>query len=253
MTSFSGCDNPCMNNSTLSYTGNQIGSFQQEWQRLNYPINHSFTGGNVWATDYIEDLDFNGFDYQNTDDGDFFVYSGHGGNPNNPWGETFIVPTCHSNSSSYSCNMDIEDARFDEYFSKYTSPHPGFLRWALFMTCDSVDTAPDQQWGQTMWFGMDYVMGFRGTSADSPLTTGDAGNMVDDSFGINHSYSFKSSWLDHGDADWITGGDTPEVMAPGVGLDDATSRRDNEYPGSWTRDDAQNTTTANAFAWSWAD
>ncbi len=247
-----GCDTACASAPSLSHTGNQIGSFRQEWSRAGFTNNHAYTGWAVWSTDCIEDVDFNGFDYANTDDGDMFVYSGHGDSPNNAWGQTYVIPTCHANSSSYSCVMDIEDARLGEYFGKYATPHFGWLRWGLFMTCNSVDSNPDQQWGQTMWYGMDHVMGFRGQSADSFLTTGDAGNFVDDCF-INHTYTFKSSWLDHGDADWITGGDTPEVMAPGVGQDDAVFRRDDEYALSWPRDDANNTTRANWFAWSWAD
>jgi hypothetical protein len=254
MTNFSGCDSPCNGNSSLSHTGDQIGSFQHEWARV--PGNSTtvaYTNGNVWATDYIEDTDFGGYDYQVTDDVQMFVYSGHGGNSNNAWGQSYWIPTCHANSSNYSCNVDIEDARLGEYFGPYASPMPGYMDWAILLTCYSVDTAPDQQWAQTMWYGTDFIMGFRGQSADSSLTNGDAGNFVDDAFGINHTYTFKSVWLDKGDADWITGGDTPAVVAAGVGSSDATSRRDNYSINTTLRRVANNPNPANYFAWSWAD
>jgi hypothetical protein len=252
MNNFSGCDSPCNGNSTLSYTDDQIGLFDIEWLRSGNTVTHAWNNGSVWSTDLIEDRDFNGLDYQNSDDVQMYVYSGHGGNGNNQWGESFFIPTCRG-LNGFSCDVDIENARLGEYFGEYVSPHPGALNWAIFMTCDSVDTSPDQQWGQTMWYGLDYVMGFRGTSADSSFTSADAGNLVDDTFGLNHVYAFKSAWLDDADVDWIFGGDTPEVIAPGVGLSDALFRRDNDGAPTTTRRANNNQTAATAFAWSWTD
>ena len=252
MTNFSSCDSACNGNSSLTYSSAQIGSFEYAWTTYDSrnSISSLYANNDVWGDDEVEDTDFNGIDYQVADYADMVVVDTHGDNFNNAYGQTFHYQACHQNNN-WSCNVDIEDARLGEYFGHYTSPNRGWIRWGMYLTCDSVDSAPDQQWGQTQWYGMDFVMGYRGNSGDVSFTENMPRDVMRDVISSNRT--FKAAWLDHADSDWVTGGDTPECEAPGVGINDANSRRDNEWYQSSARMDIQNYNLATSFSWSWTD
>lgn len=187
MTSWNSCD--CSGNS-LSYTDAQIRKFNNVMTGLGHTRLRGFSSTNVWATDLIEDRDFNGQNHRYSDDGIMYVYSGHGRSPNNAYGQTFKAPMCQG-ANGDSCVFEAEHARLGEKANYYASPYPGSLQFLMFLTCYSVHTLPHDQWIQTAWYGLQFIMGYRHTSADSQFTDEVADDWAEEAYGFGRT--FKAS------------------------------------------------------------
>ena len=70
----------------------------------------------------------------------------------------------------------------------------------VLATCYSVHTAPQQQWAPSMGYGTEYVMGYRGTSADSSTTDEVLGDWVDNAYAS--TVSVVSGGADVAWSDW---------------------------------------------------
>lgn len=242
MTSWSGCN--CSGN-PLSYTDDQIRKFNNIMAGLGHTRLRGFGNQSVYATDLIEDRDFNGEDHRYSDDGIMYVYSGHGNAPvyNEEWGQTFVAPMCQAVNGE-SCQFDAENARLGEQISSYASPHPGKLQFLMFLTCMSVHTSPHDQWIQTAWFGLQYIMGYRGYSADSSLTDEVADDWAEEAYGKGKT--FKAAWMWAIEDWWID--DTGSVWAPGDTLDKARQRRDT-LNKTWPLRPASEVAVTSAWSW----
>lgn len=239
---WSSCDSACNGNNSLSYTDDQIDDFDSAMSSLGHTRNHKFANGSVWGSDYTEDL-LNGQDYLYSDDSDIVVYSGHGGAPTYSSGQTFVAPLCHAGTSS-SCTFNASNARFGERSGYYSSPNPGDTRWLLWFTCYSVHTAPNEQWGEAFYRGLEYVMGYRGTSADSSTTVEVPGDWV--GAAISGSDTFKSAWFWAIEDWWVD--DTGAVASTGPDSASSDYRRDN-LKRTWAR--RSSTDLGNWISWSW--
>jgi hypothetical protein len=239
MSDWSGCS--CSANS-LSYTDDQIDGFDSALASRGHSRLHKYANANVWASDYTED-GLGGQDNYFSDDSDIVAYSGHGSAPTYSSGQTYMVPVCSGGSTS-SCWFDAHDARFGERSGSYASPHAGNTRWLLWFTCYSVDTQPDQQWGAALWEGLEYVMGYRGTSLDSYTTDEVPEDWV--SKAIGDSDSFKSAWF-WAIEDWWAN-DTGALVSTGPDSATAAYRRDN-LNKNWGRRSTSD--YGYWIAWSW--
>lgn len=243
MTSWSGCDADCAPNIPLNYTDDQINLFRAQMNALGHANTHHFTNGNVWASDLVED-NFGGEDYLYTDDVPLYAYSGHGGEGRFAGiTQTYELPACHAGTYG-SCVFSSQHSRFGEFFSSAATPNRGWMRWAIFATCNSVDHSPNEQWDQTFWYGGDYVHGYRGISADSTYTS----EALEDwaSAAMGDGDTFKSAWF-WAIEDWYVD-DVGSVLAPGYDATDATVRMNEMWRGHIGR---TSTLEFNAQAWSW--
>ncbi len=242
MTSWSGCG-WCAGQSSLSYTDDQIQMFESEMNAAGNHRTHRYVNGNVWAGDLVEDAYFGGDDRYYSDDGELWAYSGHGGTSGSGWSQDFTIPMCKPGSYS-SCTYLAEDSRMGERSGYYANPAQGDLRWLVLATCFSVHTDPYGQWGQTLSLGLDMVMGYRGTSADSETTDEVLEDFAEESFDDNED--FKEGWF-YAIEDWWVD-DTGALIASGTTESDAVNRRDN-LDRNWGR--RPSTQYHGWFAWSW--
>ncbi len=173
ISNWSGCPTTpsnCSLSPPLSWTQNQATLFAGRMSVLGNTQHFLYANSSVWSTDSVEDKDFGGQDNLYADNVDVYMFSGHGAAWSNAWGQTFAAPMCGTHAPGYSCYMDAEYLRGGEEWGPYSTPNPGKLRWLLLATCYSVHDRPDEQWGQSFWYGMDMVLGYRGLSADSEMT-----------------------------------------------------------------------------------
>lgn len=242
LTSWSGCE---CSGSSLSYTDNQIKMFSNKMQDLGHSKQFMFANSNTWAADVTEDRDFGGIDYGYGDKVAMFAFSGHGSAPNDGSGnQTFRVPFCKA-SGAPSCEFDAANARLGESSGYYASPHPGASRYSMWLTCYSVHTDPIGQWAQTMRQGHDYVMGYRGTSADSLTTDEVPRDWAKKAMRASDPWRFKSAWFWAIEDWWVN--DTGAVVANGSTEDQAKNRRNN-YRRTWA---GPHTANWYWYAWSW--
>lgn len=239
MTSWDGC---ACSNSSLSYTDDQMDGFDSALASRGHYRTHKFANSSVWASDYIEDV-LGGQDNYYSDDSDIIAYSGHGSAPTYSSGQTYTASVCSAGSSS-SCTFNSQNFRFGERGGYYSTPHSGNTRWALWFTCYSVDTQPDQQWGAALWEGLEYVMGYRNTSLDSYTTDEVPSDWVEKAIG--DSDSFKSAWF-WAIEDWWAN-DTGSLVSTGPDSATAAYRRDN-LNKNWARRGAYD--YGYWIAWSW--
>jgi hypothetical protein len=242
MTDWSSCEASCSGSSSLSYTDDQINGFDSAMASRGHTLMHKFSNSSVWASDYTEDV-LGGQDHYYSDDSDIVAYSGHGGAPTYSSGQTYVVPVCRKGSVS-SCWYDSSNSRFGERAGTYATPNPGNTRWLMWLTCYSVDTSPHEQWGEAFWQGLEYVMGYRGLSADSSYTDEVPADWVGEAIG--GSQTFKAAWFWAIEDWWVN--DTGALAS--TGPDSATSayRRDN-----LNKDWARRATNDYGYwiSWSW--
>jgi hypothetical protein len=215
------CDSSCSTAGSLSYTDDQINGFDSRMAAHGHIRMHRFSNTSVWASDYTED-GLGGQDNLYSDDSDLVAFSGHGSAFASSTGQAFSAPMCKQGSAS-SCRYYSANSRFGERAGTYASPNPGRTRWLMWLTCYSVDTAPHEQWGAALWQGLEYVMGYRGTSADSSTTDEVPGDWVDEAIG--GSRGFKSAWFWAIEDWWVN--DTGAVLSTGPDAATSSSRRDN--------------------------
>jgi hypothetical protein len=219
MDSWSGCE---CSASGLSQTGDQIHEWADALSGMGHTRAWVYANGDIWASDITEDR-LAGQDNVYGDAVDLYAYSGHGDNPTDSNGkQTFKIPMCKKGTSS-SCKFDSANARWGERGGGYETPYAGRMRWALFLTCHSVDTDPLNQWAEATDYGFDYVMGYKGTSADSHYTDEVAGDWANEAIGGGGS--FKGAWFWAMEDWWVD--DTGGVVASGTTTANANSRRDN--------------------------
>jgi len=231
MTSYSGCDSPCSSNSGLSQTDDQMNMMDSTLSGLGHTFRFKWSNGNTFASDLAEDRDYSGDDWNWADGSDIFAYSGHGSGNNDGNGQSYQMPLCRANGTA-SCNFDSDAARWGEgwQFNFYYSTHPGAMRWAVLATCFSVDVDPWNQWAEGFTLGLEYVLGYRGLSADS-FTTDEVPSDWANSC-IGNTTGFKSGWFSAAEDLWVD--DTAEVAAGGTDVNDAIYNRDNQIK-TWSK------------------
>jgi hypothetical protein len=241
MTNFSGCDSSCSGNSSLSYTDDQINQLDSALAGYGHTRLHKFSNSNTWASDLVEDA-LGGQDNIYSDNGFLFAYSGHGGTGTDGGGQTFRAPFCKKGVSS-SCVVQSPNARLGEQTGPYAAI-AGQMKYLIWATCFSVDTAPNNQWDQTMRYGTEMIFGYRGTSADSWTTDEVLGDFADAAFGDGDK--LKAAWFWAIEDWWVD--DTGALVASGVDEADAVWRRANMRASTPRRAPG---TIHTWFAWSW--
>jgi len=242
LTSWSGCE--CSGNG-LSYTDNQINMFSNKMTSLGHTKSFKFSNQNTWSADVTEDRDFNGIDWLYGDGVTMFAFSGHGSAGTDSSGhQTFTAPFCKA-SGSASCEFSAERARLGEKVGYYAAPHTGNLRYMMWLTCYSVHTDPMYQWSQTMNIGLDYVMGYRGTSADSLTTDEVPRDWAKKAMRSSDPWRFKKAWFWAIEDWWVN--DTGSLIASGKTENEAIDRR-NKYRRTWA---GPHTDSHTWYAWAW--
>jgi len=226
MTSWSGCE---CGNASLSYTDNQINYFNSRMNAHGHNHLSTYTNSLVWGSDIGEDRDKGGQDNYYSDDATAWAYSGHGGAFDDGAGkQNFVVSFCKKGASSFTGTCTVwsrSHVRLGEQSGTYyASPNAGSNRWMVLATCYSVHSAPHQQWAPSMGYGTEYIMGYRGTSADSSTTDEVLGDWVDNAY-ASTVYTFKSSWFVAIEDWWVD--DTGSVVSGGSDLAWSDWRRDN--------------------------
>lgn len=242
LTSWSGCE--CSGGS-LSYTDNQIKMFRDKMTSLGHSKRFVYSNSNTWASDVTEDRDFGGKDRFYGDTVDMFAFSGHGSAPNDSNGhQNFTAPFCKA-SGAPSCYFNANNARLGEKTGYYASPYSGVNKYSMWLTCYSVHTDPMAQWSQTMQTGHDYVMGYRGTSADSYTTDEVPRDWAKKAMRNSDPWRFKSAWFWAIEDWWVD--DTGALIANGSDESHAINRR-NKYKRTWS---GPHTDNWYWYAWAW--
>ena len=235
MTSWNGC---CFPAPSLSYTDDQISQFAGVMDGNRHQRVAVYGNTDVWAADIVED-GMGGADYLEADAADIYAYAGHGTVKTDSNGQTYKSPRCLAGYDYGTCWFDSANARTNESSGTWAA-NPGHTRWLVLLTCNSVDSDPYQQWTETFWEGgTEYIVGYRGTSADSFTTDEVAGDYATNSF-VN-STTFKAGWFSATSDWWVD--DTAEVISGGTTQDEAISNRDN-YKHSYPR-------RINSAGWGW--
>jgi hypothetical protein len=239
MTDYSGCDSPCRNNPTLNQTDDQINEFAGVLDAHGWSRWGLYGTGDSWAADIVEDQ-LGGDDFQQADNADIYAFSGHGGaGPDGSGNQDYASDRCWPGWSYSTCKFDANNAVWNETYGSY-STNSGHMRWAVMLTCDSVDTDPWNQWIETFYNGgTEYILGYRGLSADSFTTDEVAQDWANNS--LVNATNFKSGWFSATSDWWVD--DTAEVVAGGTSASDATYRRDN-LNHTWSR-------RVNTVGWDW--
>jgi hypothetical protein len=242
MTDWSGCDTSA---SGLSQTDDQVNGFASVMDSHGHTRIGLWGNQDVWATDVVDSW-YGGTDYAEADRAQIYMLSSHGSAPTVGGSQHFQTPFCKKNG--------LADAWFDAttqgVWGGGGNPYlmGNNLRWALLATCYSVDVHPDQQWGHVFntggYNGFEYIMGYRGTSADSYTTDEVPGDWANSC--IVGGSTFKSGWFSAAEDWWVD--DTAEVMSGGTSASDAQNRRDN-LTHSWPQ--RSMTTGWTQFYWSW--
>jgi len=242
MTDWSSCDSACTQVS-LSYSGDQISYWASRMSAHNAG---AWQGGwflnDAWGSDATEDTR-GGEDNNYADHNTMWAYSGHGAGPSNSAGETFVAPFCHAGTVS-SCQYDAKNSDWGEHGGADATPYVGKARYLLWLTCYSVDVDPIHQWSPSMHRGLDVVMGYRGTSADSSTTDEVGGDLADRTFG--DMVQWKPAWFWAMEDWWVD--DVGSIFVSGSSSTDASSRRDNIM---WNWGERTDGAYYNWFAWSW--
>jgi len=241
ITSWDSCDCAPKPNA-LKYTSNQVNYFHQRMSKYGHTRLNGFSNTNVWASDVIEDS-VGGKDHWYSDNGDMYVFSGHGDAPDDANGQRFSVPMCKKDNQT-SCSASSRRMVFGERGGSFSTPNSGSLRYLMWLTCLSVHTNPHAQWLETARYGLEYIMGYRGLSADSPTTDEVGEDWVDEA--MKNGRTFKASWF-YAIEDWAVD-DTGAVWAPGVDLNAAIQRRDS-LTKNWGRRPANERAIASAWSW----
>jgi Family of unknown function (DUF6345) len=226
---------------TLSHSDNQIGMFVTAMDMNGQSRQAYFFNDSVWASD-ITDSSLGGQDQYQADKADIYALSSHGAAGVDGVGnQTFQTPMCHggtltnptfdSNSAIWGGGTGVASSRK--------------MRWAMLLTCFSADTNPARQWDAAMEFNQfEYVMGYRGTSADSSTTEEVGRDWVSGAI-VNFS-TFKSQWFSATSDWWVD--DTAEVVSGGTSVADSDSRRDNLVKGTARKAEGVHWVT---FSWSY--
>jgi len=226
MTSWSGCS---CSGSGLEHTDDQINQWAGTMRSLGHQQLWVYANTEAWACDITED-GLGGCDWPYGDDAGIYAFAGHGYNPTDANGRmTFTASFCQGGSGGLSCVFDSKNARWGERAGGYETPHPGNMRWALMLTCRSVDSDPPNQWNEVFEYGFDYIMGYRGDSCDSWTTEEVPSDWANSAFG--EAKNFSAAWFTAVEDWWC--GDTGGVAASGISPEAARARRDftNKFVG----------------------
>jgi hypothetical protein len=238
MTSWSGCDT---SQSGLSYTDDQVNQFAGAMDSSGLPRIALWANGNVWASDITDNAN-GGADSFNADAAELYVLSSHGiNNPDSSGLQSYQTPMCHPGAS-------LSSPWFEGSFARWGGgAGGGTLRWAVLLTCFSVDSSPNLQWDNAFnGTQFEYIMGYRGLSADSTTTAEVARDWANSAIISTTANKFKASWFT-ATSDWFVN-DTAEVMSGGADLASANNRRDNLTRVTTHRVAGQSWPV---FAWSW--
>jgi len=239
MTSWDGCQN---SQNALAYTDDQISLWLSKMQSLGHSRKFWFANSSVWASDFIEDA-WGGQDHLYNDSVDFFALSSHGGAGESGGAQYWTTPACNGGTSASSFFQSWDSAWDESHPNPLASPAVGWARFLMLLTCFSVDTQPNQQWGWPTSFGNDVIMGYRGLSADS-WTTAEVGADLGEA-AFNSGDTFKAAWF-WAVEDWAVD-DTGAILFGGVDAAHCAYRSDN-LRANWPRRTGEQFFQ---FCWSW--
>jgi len=229
MDDWAGCDSDCKGESKLKYTDDQIKLFSKAMKDAGHSRSAWWRNQDVWATDLVEDK-YGGEDHIYADPNTLYIYSGHGGAPILGGKQRFVAPFCHTVSTTVSsCETRSSSMVLGERTGSFASS-PGNIRYMILATCHSVDTKPNEQWGNVFYRGVDMIFGYRGVSADSSLTDEVPEDFAEASFDDNDR--FKAGWFWAIEDWWID--DTGSLVTAGVDKAQGRERRD-KMRKSWPR------------------
>ncbi|WNG44034.1 hypothetical protein F0U60_07945 [Archangium minus] len=249
---WSNCDSPCSNYGHLNYTDEQINMFDSRMTVHGNTRKHKYSNTSVWASDYIEDqLSFSpaysmgGQDYYHTDDSEMVAYAGQGRSFSYTVdsGQLLQMHLCKKGTAANGCWINSDYIRFGEQRGEYAL-NPGQARFMLLMVDFSVDERPNEQWGQAMYRGLEYTMGYRGWSSDDARTDEVGGDWADKAMG--ESWTFKSAWFWAVEDWWLN--DVGSLVSVGVNAAEADIRRDN-LDKNWAPRSALD--VSNWYSWSY--
>jgi hypothetical protein len=220
MDSWGGCESACSNNASLSNTYDQASYFSSTMRGGGH-TRAWWYHNEIWASDVIEDTTWGGVDYLMADAYPIYMYSGHGSAPETAGKQRFQASLCRTGSAS-TCRMNSERMVIGEKSGTYAT-NKGYLRWLILATCHSVDTRPNEQWGQALYYGGDMVFGYRGTSADSFRTDEVPGDFAASAF--VGGAQLKAAWFSAIEDFFVD--DVGSVITSGATESEALWRRDN--------------------------
>lgn len=243
MTSWSGC--ACVPAAQgLSYPDDQINGFAAVMDANHHQRVAVYGNHDVWAADLVED-GLGGADNVEADGADIYAFAGHGTVTNDPNGQTYKSPRCSAGYNYDDCWLDSAAVRTNETTGAWAT-NRGSARWLVLLTCNSVDTDPYNQWIETFnQSGTEYIVGYRGLSADSFTTDEVAADYATNSF-VN-STTFKAGWFSATSDWWVD--DTAEVISGGPSPAVAASNRDNYTHSFRRRDNGWDGWSYVAWAW----
>ena len=231
----------------LYYRDDVINQFASVLQDANGTQAFLYSQSNVHADHAIEDYNFSGYDYVFADNVQIYAFAGHGGVYNMTIGnlpqQKYMAAYYASGNSNYSqqvitssdydCVSESHQCVFGESSSiSNFGTHSGSLRWLIYSTCHSVDTAPAQQWITAQQYGVDMILGYRGEATDGETTDENLADFGTDVF--EGTFAFKQAWFDANEDWWID--DYPSlVTCDSVNTNQTAQYRLNNYNRTWTK------------------
>ena len=248
MSDWSSCT-ACSSVSSLSYTQSQINQLDTELNSDGMSKKFKFFNNYVWPSDLIEDY-LGGLDYAYGDGVELYAISSHGMAPIINSTVQLYRPTMCNASGGTTCYPYTDQMVFGEQStSTYGATHSGRALWLILATCHSVDTSPGQQWKLPFQYGLEMVMGYKGTSADSPFTDEVLADFAENAFGGESK--FKQVWFSATE-DWYID-DTAGIITchgtnTGTTTEELTNRLSN-YRRTWPKRYNDGTERACAYAY----
>lgn len=217
---------PCVQNN-LSYRDDHAVGFANKMVQKGHTLVFNWGNDNAYEKDFRHP-DYGGDSLNWVENVHFVFYSGHGGN----WDDIF--------HNTFAVTKDFCFGQSDKW--KLGSKK---LKWIVFDSCQGVLHADTEHIGNVWFksaFGVHIIFGFVGNGHDS-WWTDDYGKDFGTKAGRGSRLS--DSWLDEAYSFWLD--DNPIAIAFGVSRSDAINRRDNETI-NWRDSDIS---SANWLAWKW--
>ena len=243
---FSSCDADCRK-SQLKYADDQINQLDTQLRKAGMTKQFKYANTFVQSTDIVEDF-HDGYDYYFADNVNLYAITTHGGADDGAYRAVY----CSSASPDYrycrAYSYQIVLGESINNFNNIYSSHVGKLRWLILSTCHSMDESPMSLWSNTFNYGLDYLLGYKGTMRLGETTDECLADFARNAFGGESK--FKKVWFSANDDWWID--NTAGVFTCGDPLNPSSSysdnRRDN-YRRTWT---PRKIYTSGTFYCSWS-
>jgi hypothetical protein len=197
---FTSCDALCQEGQ-LRWADDQINQLDTQLRKAGMTKQFKYANTMVQSTDIVEDY-YGGYDRIYGDNVHLYAITTHGGTNNGVYSAVYCSsgnPNSYSSCLAKSNKMILGES--NNNFNNTYSSHVGKLRWLILSTCHSMDESPMSLWSNTFNFGLDYLLGYKGTMRLGETTDECLADFARNAFGGESK--FKKVWFSANDDWWI--------------------------------------------------